>query len=384
MSLPTIRTAPAPSGTVPPPAGRAERDLLSDLLLRTYDVAIGGAGWPQLAAQLAEHLGGRALVMFVVGSRSDSFELLATAGEPSSAFVRLCVDAAHDRSIAKTSLATVAASNRVAGARWGTTLDDMAGCVAGEPLGAAGDEYICVGCAAGLYGAVDAEAMAAQVDVVLPYLSRAVAIERRLRMAAAQSRANAAILDRVPFGLFQLDHKGLVVSANVQATHIAQMRRGLTATASGVHAMTDGDEARLQRAIAEVLSSGGAACSRRVSVKRGSNARPYSVLVSSIAPDCVGLSARTACVLFVTDPEAQPMPTAEAIAGAFGLTPAEARVASGLAMGVSLPETAAKLGISINTARTLLSRAMARTGTNSQLGLVRLVLTGLTLVHADE
>ena len=52
--------------------------------------------------------------------------------------------------------------------------------------------------------------------------------------------------------------------------------------------------------------------------------------------------------------------------------PAEARVASGLAMGISLPATAIKLSISINTARTLLSRAMARTGTNSQLELVRL------------
>jgi DNA-binding CsgD family transcriptional regulator len=225
--------------------------------------------------------------------------------------------------------------------------------------------------------------VAAQVDVVLPYLSRAFEIDRRLTLAAAQSRANEAILDRVPFGLFQLDSKGTVVSANAHATRMAKQRKGLTVTANGVHAAASGDEARLQRAITEVLASDGAS-SRRVSVSCGADAAPYSVLVSGIAPNSIALSARTTCVLFVTDPETQPSPSAQAIVQAFGLTPAEARIASGLATGVSLPATAANLGISINTARTLLSRAMAKTSTNSQLGLVRLVLTGLTLVHVDE
>ena len=263
-------------------------------------------------------------------------------------------------------------------------LGEVPAYVTGEPLGTASHDYVCVGCATAGSAAIDAEAMAMRVDAVLPYLSRAVGIERRLRIAAAQSRTNEAILDRVPFGLFQLDSKGSIVSANAHATRIARLKKGLTVTASGVHATASADEARLRQAITDVLASGGSTCSRRISVHRGTGVPPYSVLVSSIPPDSVGLSARTACVLFVTDPEAQASPTAEAITEAFGLTPAEARVASGLAMGVSLPSTAANLGISINTARTLLSRAMARTSTNSQIGLVRLVLTGLTLVHADE
>lgn len=71
------------------------------------------------------------------------------------------------------------------------------------------------------------------------------------------------------------------------------------------------------------------------------------------------------------------MPTAEAIAEALGLTAAEARILSAFTASVSLTDTAKKLGVSINAARALLARAMGKAGTNSQLSLVRLVLTSL-------
>ena len=45
-----------------------------------------------------------------------------------------------------------------------------------------------------------------------------------------------------------------------------------------------------------------------------------------------------------------------------------------------MPEIAADLKVSINTVRTLLARAMGKTGTNSQVALVRLVLTSFSPV----
>lgn len=49
-----------------------------------------------------------------------------------------------------------------------------------------------------------------------------------------------------------------------------------------------------------------------------------------------------------------------------GLTPAEASVARALARGLTLAEHAADQGVSINTARTLLRRAMAKAGCRRQ------------------
>ena len=70
----------------------------------------------------------------------------------------------------------------------------------------------------------------------------------------------------------------------------------------------------------------------------------------------------------------------EAVADAFGLTAAEAKVVARLAMGTSLPDIAANLKVTINTVRTLLARAMGKTATNTQVALVRLVLTNFSLV----
>jgi DNA-binding CsgD family transcriptional regulator len=65
-----------------------------------------------------------------------------------------------------------------------------------------------------------------------------------------------------------------------------------------------------------------------------------------------------------------------------GITVAGSRVVSVLAMGVSLPDAALRLRISINTARTLLARAMAGTDTNSQIVLVRMVPTTVGLMQS--
>jgi DNA-binding CsgD family transcriptional regulator len=54
-----------------------------------------------------------------------------------------------------------------------------------------------------------------------------------------------------------------------------------------------------------------------------------------------------------------------------------------LAIGVALPDAAVQLGVSINTARTLLARAMTKTGTNSQIALVRMALTTLGPIQGE-
>ena len=89
-------------------------------------------------------------------------------------------------------------------------------------------------------------------------------------------------------------------------------------------------------------------------------------------------------MLFVIDPEARHELEPSAIVDLLGLTPAEARVVAALTMGTALAEAATRLGLTVNTARTLLSRAMSRTGTKSQVGLVRLVLTALIPLPCAE
>lgn len=68
---------------------------------------------------------------------------------------------------------------------------------------------------------------------------------------------------------------------------------------------------------------------------------------------------------------------AEAIAGLFGLSRSEARLADAIASGASLDDAAARCGLTRETARTYSKRIFAKTGARGQPDLVRLVLTRL-------
>ncbi len=70
------------------------------------------------------------------------------------------------------------------------------------------------------------------------------------------------------------------------------------------------------------------------------------------------------------------LPRTEDLRGAYGLTPAEARLASLMLKPMSLQETARHLGISQETARTHLKALFAKTRTNRQAELmIRLMAT---------
>lgn len=82
-------------------------------------------------------------------------------------------------------------------------------------------------------------------------------------------------------------------------------------------------------------------------------------------------------MLIVTDPERRFELDVRALADLFGFTHVEARLVSLLAAGQALPAIAKELGIGFETAPTHLARARAKTGTGSQVELVRMVLTAL-------
>ena len=94
----------------------------------------------------------------------------------------------------------------------------------------------------------------------------------------------------------------------------------------------------------------------------------------------VGTSPSDVMVL-VVDPELTPAPPVEALRALYGLTQAEARLTCGLLKGERLEDYAERSGISMNTARTHLKSVFAKTDTNRQAELVRLLSRAL---HCPE
>lgn len=228
-----------------------------------------------------------------------------------------------------------------------------------------------------------------RLDRLLPHLRRALEIRQRLHHLSGLDITLHSLLDRLREGAVLLTGTGTVLQANGAAERHLAARDGLEWAGRGVRAAIPAEDRRLQALIrtAAAIAAGtapeGVEAGGHLRLSRPSQRRAYRLLVSPLGRDHAAVDGeRPAVLLLISDPEEDPALDPAAIGQVFGLTPAESRIALGLALGKSLSDMAAATGTSVNTARTLLSRAMAKTETNSQAGLVAALLRAGLLVRA--
>ena len=104
-----------------------------------------------------------------------------------------------------------------------------------------------------------------------------------------------------------------------------------------------------------------------VCVKEGE--RPFGGLVNT--------------AILVSPPDDAPLVSTDTLRSRYGMTPAEANLAALLVSDLSLDQAADSLGVKIGTVRTRLKQVFAKTGTNRQASLVRLLLTEAGAVRGD-
>ena len=211
-----------------------------------------------------------------------------------------------------------------------------------------------------------------------PNLRQARALRERLHNLVIERDANAQLLDRIAVGAILVDACGRVMRSNRVGRHILALADGLR-NREGLEGATPTDTACLRRSIAVTAASGADPAAReRLSLSRPSGKRLWMVEVIRVERDAAdGAAAPAAAVtVLVTDGEQAGAPSPDALHCYYGLTPAEAELASFLAEGLSLEQAAARRGVSRNTARGQLKRIFSKTGTNRQAELVGLVLRG--------
>jgi len=102
---------------------------------------------------------------------------------------------------------------------------------------------------------------------------------------------------------------------------------------------------------------------------------PLSVTVAPVRAERFSPVYRGHSILVcVTDLEAKVKLPEQTLRELFGLTPAEARLARAIFEGLSPGEAAASFGVSPHTVRVQLGHIFAKTGTNRQSELVRLMM----------
>jgi len=222
----------------------------------------------------------------------------------------------------------------------------------------------------------------ALVSSFLPHLQRALQIRHQLLTPTIEEQAGREALDRTATAMLVIGRDGHILLANRNAEKLIREADAIHSVGNRLAATGRGANSRLSGLIRDAAdTAAGRGCSAGgMLVLERSDRLPLTALVAPFRPgqDGFGVSL-PAAILFIRDPEAQ-SPARDALQALFGLTPAEARVASALADGQSLQEIATSVNVTLNTVRTQVKSILAKTDTIRQSQLVGLLLRSVAVM----
>jgi DNA-binding CsgD family transcriptional regulator len=214
-----------------------------------------------------------------------------------------------------------------------------------------------------------------KLDELRPHLARSAFLSARLQLERVRVASETLAVIGLP--ALVLDAQGKVLAAN----HLIEAMAGHVQWRAH-------DRVSLRDKAADQLLRDAVAT---VDVAGGSSVRSFPVrdiganvmMVAHVVP--IRLSARdifvrSAVVLILTPVALPQAPSVELVQSLFDLTPAEARVARGLAAGKTVDDIATDGGTSASTIRTQVRGVLEKTGCNRQVDVVAL----LTAISASR
>jgi DNA-binding CsgD family transcriptional regulator len=207
-----------------------------------------------------------------------------------------------------------------------------------------------------------------------PHMVLARKLQIRLEDRGRHADALISAFDRLALGVLFLDENARVSYTNRSASEMLGLEAGFTDPASLAAAAPDARTRAWQAVLRSVRSEGEEA----FLYAHPEDGRPLQVLGTPFAwgDDDPTAKSRFARAVFIGDAKALSGDPTGLLRDLFGLTKGEARLSLLLISGCTVQEAAGILGVKESTARSVLRTVFAKTGTNRQAGLIRLLLTG--------
>ena len=227
-----------------------------------------------------------------------------------------------------------------------------------------------------------------RADLLTPHLHRAIRLSISNFIFSAQALVGVEIVNRLRYPVFLLSREGNVVHMNGAARVV--MEEGdslLRMDGSRLSCVDAGAAKRITSALNSLQTEGavttsiagrqsGPPPSQILSLERPGR-RPLKGFVTSLQPQAVMgvFGPQRLMMAAFSDPGKSALPDASFLMAAYGLTPAEARVATQVALGKSIKQTAQELQVQPTTVRTQLDNVFRKTGTAKQAEMVAELLS---------
>jgi DNA-binding CsgD family transcriptional regulator len=214
--------------------------------------------------------------------------------------------------------------------------------------------------------------------LIVPHLECAIDIHARLSRMTSERDLFAGAVEQLAVGAILLDEHGHFLKANLLANQILEEKDGLQIRQGQLELFDARLSRELKILIQRVLDNGRnnePAVVQALRVQRRSG-RPDLGLLVRLVPQYAWAEGQhaPAVVVFISDPAQRGEASEQTLIQLFGLTRAEAALATQLSHGLALQDAASALHISTHTARTQLKAIFAKTGVTRQAELIRLLV----------
>ena len=217
----------------------------------------------------------------------------------------------------------------------------------------------------------------AMVRGLVPHVRQFVRVRQALVRAEARSTTVAGLLDNPSIGVIHLDRRGRIVAVNDRAGGILRHGDGLSDRGGMLRARAPADQARLERLLGNALPvSGAIPASGSMLLRRSLVSPPFVLHVKPVGVAGSDYGARhVSALMLIVEPGARRRVDPGLVATVLGLTPAETRVAVGLAEGRTVRDLAEAAGRTESAIRWHLQHIYRKHAISRQADLVRLVLS---------
>lgn len=214
------------------------------------------------------------------------------------------------------------------------------------------------------------------------HIARAIRLSHRIELEGNRASTLKATLDAVSFGLIIADNSGNIIETNGAADAILKQEAGLKARGRRLVCSSMCEDDILRRA----LQGQAQPTDFDFTVGRGPAVPPLFVRVVHLpatALPCSKARSKRDVAVFVLDPVASQISLA-AFERAYAISHAEGRLLRQLMAADSLGQAALAAGVGLTTAKTHLTQIFRKTGTNSQVQLIKLVMKTMLPLHQNK